>query len=1344
MKTSARVLLLLSVVLFLAALANAAQCPEPDNPNAACVLSFTISPGAITGDGVETGTGYVTAYLPNGITRWYLLLNPMGLIPQGCPGFLDVGYVCYVTGATVTVSFTGINNQQAPILGQMNVSAQYNNDPGMTASITVNPVPAPPTPANNPDGRCPTGGAAGANPINFANGDTWITQQDYAIPGLGGGLVLARTWNSVWPLMQPPEQSGIFGDSWRSNFEERIQTLTGGVVQYWKGDGCRLFYLYNSMSGTYSLTAPADDQTALSFNSGTAQWTIIQKDGTSRIFNSGGYLTSIVDRNSNTTTISIDANNQNRIASVTDASGHVLTFNYANASYPRLCTSISDAVGTFTTYNYDFTTARLTQVQYPDNSQFNFQYNDPYSTTLISLVTDAMSKTIEAHTYDSQRRGITSQQANDSSGHPVNLVTVTYATSAPWQTAVQNSFGHTGTLSFGTVAQRTYLFEATGSSCATCGYLAGMQTYRSPSGYPVTSLDANFNVAYFAYDSQGNMTSKSLPEASGAYDTWNYTYNSFGEVLTATDPLGQPGDPNHTTTNHYDTHGNLLNTITPSPDGVLPGSTTTFTYNTNGTLKTIKDPLNNLTTISYFTSGANTGLINTIKDANNKVTTYAYDGRGNRTSIIDPVNGSTKPTTFGYDSMNRLNSITYPGATTNVQIHHDYRGRRDYVIDQNGFKTIYGYDDADRLTSVTDAQSPSAGVTTYAYDTENNLTDIYDAAQNHTHFDYINDHNVQKVTFPSGYYEQYTWDGNDNLTSKVDRKNQQITFHIDPQNRVGYRLDPGNTVYFTYDPAGRMTNVNDDTGTYTFSYDNMNRLTQATTDYSFDSAGALTVKYGYDAASNRTSMTDPQNLSTAYTYDVLDRLKTLAFNGQTPAFGFGYDALSRRNSLTRPNGVNTTYTYDPASSLLSVLHKLGTTTIDGASYTYDNAENRKTRTDKRLNTTLTYGYDNIYQLQSAKQGATSKESYSNDIVGNRLTSQIGSQAVTTYMPNTSNELMSTTNPTVSYTYDNNGSVLTKSDGTQYTWDYENQLTQVVLPGTGGTVNFKYDPFGRRIQKSFTQSGTTTTTDYLYDGVNRFEDVDVNGNLLARYVQGNGIDKPLEEIASGTTSYYQQDGLGSVTSLSSTSGTIGNNTYTYDSYGNTTTSATVANPFRYTGREFDTEAAMYYYRARYYDQNVGRFLSEDPIGFDGTGFNFYTYVANNPTKLIDPLGLLPRGSDRWWGYNNRDFQRWFHRCWKERGDPDAGRKGIEEAYAEWVNRGSPTGGDCWGNDKKKRCEDPQKAKSENQQWWDDFWQTFWDGVHQDQWDIEYWLRHLPDNPQPGYPPPPPMPIPIPVP
>ena len=166
-------------------------------------------------------------------------------------------------------------------------------------------------------------------------------------------------------------------------------------------------------------------------------------------------------------------------------------------------------------------------------------------------------------------------------------------------------------------------------------------------------------------------------------------------------------------------------------------------------------------------------------------------------------------------------------------------------------------------------------------------------------------------------------------------------------------------------------------------------------------------------------MTDPQNLGTTYGYDTLNRLNALAFNGQNPGFTFGYDSLSRRNSLTRPNWVNTTYADDPASSLTSVLHKLGTTTLDGATYTYDLAENRKTRTDKRLNTTLTYGYDNIYQLQTAKQGSTTKESYTYDLVGNRKTSLNVSQ----YNYNMSNELTST--PTLTYGYDSNGNLKTR-------------------------------------------------------------------------------------------------------------------------------------------------------------------------------------------------------------------------------------------------------------------------------------------------------------------------------
>ena len=175
---------------------------------------------------------------------------------------------------------------------------------------------------------------------------------------------------------------------------------------------------------------------------------------------------------------------------------------------------------------------------------------------------------------------------------------------------------------------------------------------------------------------------------------------------------------------------------------------------------------------------------------------------------------------------------------------------------------------------------------------------------------------------------------------------------------------------------------------------------------------------------------------------------------------------------------------------------------------------------------------------------------------------------------------------------------------------------------GGTATFKYDPFGRRIEKVFTQNSTTTTTNYLYDGDNAIETVDQNGNLLTKFAQGQNIDEPLAESVGGAAYDYEQDGLGSVTSLTNSSGALAL-TYTYDSFGKiTASSGSVSNPFRYTGRDFDSETGLYYYRARYYDPTTGRFLREDPLKGISDSVNFYEYVQNNPINLIDPAGMSP--------------------------------------------------------------------------------------------------------------------------
>jgi RHS repeat-associated protein len=603
-----------------------------------------------------------------------------------------------------------------------------------------------------------------------------------------------------------------------------------------------------------------------------------------------------------------------------------------------------------------------------------------------------------------------------------------------------------------------------------------------------------------------------------------------------------------------------------------------------------------------------------VTDAPGNATSFPYHGRGNRLTSKDALGNTT---TFTYDVMNRLTKITQPGNAT-TSFAYDTRGRRTSVTDANSKTTSYQYDDADRLLSVTDAALNS---TDYGYDTENHLQAITDALGRVTSFTYDSLGRVTGVTFPSTLTESYNYDAVGNLLSKTDRKGQTIQYAYDDLDRLVTKMYPDATsVTYTYDADSRLTQALDTTGTYAFSYDHVGRLVGTTTNYSFLSR-TLTETNSYDAASNRTSFTDPEGGVTNHTYDMLNRLTSLTdFNSR--AFGFSYDPLGRRTSLTRPNGVNTNYNYDALSRLVSVTHQAGSNVLDGAAYTYDAVGNRTLLTASLSGvgqTAVSFGYDPIYQLTQVAQQSTppvTTETYSYDSVGNRLSSL----GVSAYAYNSSNEL--TSKPGVSYSYDANGNLTGKADSTgttTYGWDFENRLTSVTLPGTGGTVSFKYDPFGRRIQKSSTRG----TTIFSYDGDNLMEELGSGGVAVARYSQGLGIDEPLAMYRSGVTSYYHADGLGSIVALTNSRG-FPATAYLYDSFGNLTASAgNVTNPFRYTAREYDPETKLYYYRARYYDPSTGRFISEDPqTGYeegDGTG-NAYAYAHNNPVVSADPFGL----------------------------------------------------------------------------------------------------------------------------
>lgn len=934
-----------------------------------------------------------------------------------------------------------------------------------------------------------------------------------------------------------------------------------------------------------------------------------------------GNLLSTTDHLGRTTTSTYDS--RNRVLSVTQPDADLSDYFSAPVTrykYDLVGNKIqeTDALGNTTDYQYD-NLNRLTATMLPD-----------------ALVNDRLARPVMTFTYDL-------------SGNLTSTTDAAGRTSLLYYDQLNRKYQERTTDPDGSAVGNfplimIYTYDAVGN-------LLTSNSYRSATVGRITRNE-------YDYLNRPIKTTTPPPASSEAQSVTVYGYDTFGNQTSVTQTSTAIDAIQKTTVYVYDNLNRLVETRSPNPVTglVANGPVSTTTYDLAGRVLTQRDPLGRVTTFCYDDLDRKIRVVGQDPDASSDATAdklaaetlYAYDNAGNLLSTSVRRNVDAISTT--------ASSADVFTTTTNL---YDRLNRLTTVIDANGDATQYRYDNAGQRIQLTDA---SWNTSRWQYDSLGNVIAETDANGFSTVFEYDLLGKVTAVTDRRGFRINYVRDNFDRIINEQWLRSDSTgtAFMTEFRNRFDHNGRPS---------VAEQWNMATTTPTLVSIssqiYDDLDRLlilnNSSTPGQNFSK-----FTYKYDAFGNLTSRdqqtsggTSLITVTTSYSaYDYLNRLTQLNqtatgpfTNWQNKSVRLGYWDDGSTQSITRYSDatwtnivVNTAFGLDASGRLISQVHTRpnGTSTATLSSYQYKYLADSKLMNEVSAVPSLNFnniinnfGYDATGQLTTVDRGQGADESFAYDSTGNRI---VGNSIV-----GKGNRIQN--DGTFAYTYDAEGNITrrqrvitaqgadTLQEYTNYTWDHRNHLTRVEFYSAAGVllkrVEHTYDSDDNRISKKVTTFGTTTTItteNYVYDGAQLVATLNASGTIQHQYFDGTSLDQIFADQSSVSGILWPlEDRTGTARDIINTAGTVLDHRV-LDSFGTigSQSGSTVKYEQFFSGLLWDADSQLYYARARWYEPASGKFMSEDPLGFDAGDNNISRYSANDPINYVDRNGLFSIG------------------------------------------------------------------------------------------------------------------------